>query len=149
MLKILTNNCDRETINYIPFRDLSINRLYFSISNEKTSCLTIDCRTASPAKYGTADNNFGQFCYYAQKKKDRLYNKFLAKRVSKDNKDMTFQVDSMINTIKNGDIKFYRAVDELKSMVKIDDRNNVRGQHTEQTKHVDKQDDRGQAKNGK
>ena len=31
MLKILTNNCDSETINYILSRDLSINRLYLSI----------------------------------------------------------------------------------------------------------------------
>ena len=34
ILKILTNNCDRETISYIPVRDLWINRLYFSFSNE-------------------------------------------------------------------------------------------------------------------
>ena len=51
ILKILTNNCDRDTINYIPARDLWINRLYFSLSNEsKYSCLTIDCRQAGPAK---------------------------------------------------------------------------------------------------
>ena len=34
ILKILTNNCDRETANYIPARDLWINRFYFSLSNE-------------------------------------------------------------------------------------------------------------------
>ena len=51
MLKILTNNCDRGTINYIPARDLSLNKLYFSISNgSKYSCLTIDCRYSGPAK---------------------------------------------------------------------------------------------------
>ena len=32
ILKILTNNCDRKTISYI--RDLWINRLYLSLSNE-------------------------------------------------------------------------------------------------------------------
>ena len=31
MSKILTNNCDRETIKYIPKRELWINRLYFEI----------------------------------------------------------------------------------------------------------------------
>ena len=58
MLKILTNKCDRETINYNPSRDLWINRLYFSISNEKSNCcLTIDCTNARPAKYRiNADN---------------------------------------------------------------------------------------------
>ena len=71
MLKILTNNCDRETINYIPSRDLWINRLYFSISNEqKNSGLTTDSRNSGPAKYKTKEgNDFEQFCYYAQKKK--------------------------------------------------------------------------------
>ena len=34
ILEILTNNCDRDTINYIPARDLRVNRLYFSLSNE-------------------------------------------------------------------------------------------------------------------
>ena len=64
--KILTNNCDRETINYILGRDLWINRLYMSLSNEsKCSCLTIDCRKSGPAKYrADVDSNFEQFCYY-------------------------------------------------------------------------------------
>ena len=70
ILKILTNNSDRETIKYIPSRDLWINRLYFSIANEKSySCLTIDCRKSGPVKYRTqADNTFKQCPYYAQKK---------------------------------------------------------------------------------
>ena len=64
MLKNLTNNCDRETIRCIPARDLWINRLYFSLSNEsKYSCLTIDCRKAGPAKYRiNANSNLEQFC---------------------------------------------------------------------------------------
>ena len=35
MSKILTNNCDRETIKYIPKRELWINRLCFEIANQK------------------------------------------------------------------------------------------------------------------
>ena len=35
ILEILTNNCDRDTINYIPARDLWVNRLYFSLSLER------------------------------------------------------------------------------------------------------------------
>ena len=54
MLKYLTNNCDRETIRYIPARDLWINWLYFSLSNEsKYSCLTIDSSKVGHAKYRT------------------------------------------------------------------------------------------------
>ena len=34
MSKILTNNCDRETIKYIPKRELWINRLYFEIAKK-------------------------------------------------------------------------------------------------------------------
>ena len=34
ILKILRNHCDRETINYIPARDLWINKLYMSSSSE-------------------------------------------------------------------------------------------------------------------
>ena len=29
ILKILSNSCNRETFNYIPSKDLWINRLYF------------------------------------------------------------------------------------------------------------------------
>ena len=62
ILKILINNCDKDTIDYIPARDLWINRLYFSFSNEsKYSCFTIDCRKSDPTKYRTkAGNNFEQ-----------------------------------------------------------------------------------------
>ena len=34
ILKLLTSNCDRDTINYISARDLWINKLYISLSNE-------------------------------------------------------------------------------------------------------------------
>ena len=33
--KLLTNNCDRETLKYIPKRELWINRVYFEIANRK------------------------------------------------------------------------------------------------------------------
>ena len=91
--KIFKNNCDRETINYIPARDFWINRLYFSLSNEsKNSCLTIDCKKSGPTKYRTnADSNFEQLCYYGQNRKDRLFNKFLAKRVNRNNASLIFQ----------------------------------------------------------
>ena len=57
--KPLTNNCDRETLKYIPKRELWINSLYFQIADRKDySCLTIDCGKSGPSKYRTeADNN--------------------------------------------------------------------------------------------
>ena len=80
-------------MNYIPLSDLWINRLYFSISNEhKNSCLTVDCRYSGPARYRTnADNDFEQFCYYRQKKRDRLYNKFVPRRVNTEDVEITLR----------------------------------------------------------
>ena len=62
MSKILTNNCDRETLKYIPKYELWINRLYFEIANKKDySCLTIECGKSGLSKYRTeADNNVQQ-----------------------------------------------------------------------------------------
>ena len=64
--KLLTNNCDRETLKYIPKRELWINRFYFEIANRKDySCLTIDCGKSDPSKYRTeADNNVQQTCFF-------------------------------------------------------------------------------------
>ena len=69
--KLLTNNCDRETLKYIPKRELWTNRLYFEIANRKDySCLTIDCGKSGPPKYRTeADNNVRQTCFFSQKKR--------------------------------------------------------------------------------
>ena len=59
MSRILTNNCDRETLKYVPKRELWINKLYFEIANKKDYLsLTIDWGQSGPAKYRTqADNN--------------------------------------------------------------------------------------------
>ena len=115
MLKTLINNYDRETIRYILARDLWINRLYFSLSNESK----YSCRKANPAKYRTnADSNFEQICYFSQNNKDRLFNKFLAKRVDTADNFLIFKIDSMINVTKYGETKSYKAVQELKSSAK-------------------------------
>ena len=120
MLKILTNNCDRKTIRYIPARDLWTNRFCFSLSNEsKHWWLTIDCRKANPAKYRTNTNsNLEQIFYFGQNKKDRLFSKVLAERVDRGNNSLIFQTDSVINVIKNGETKIYKAVEELESLMK-------------------------------
>ena len=123
ILKILTNNCDRKTISYI--RDLWINRLYLSLSNEsKYSCLTIDCRKSGPAKYRyDADSNLEQFFYYGQSKKDRLFNILLAKKVNQNENLLVFQIDSVINVTKIGETKIYKAVQQLKNLVSQNDGN--------------------------
>ena len=69
--KLLTNNCDRETLKYIIKRDLWINRLYFEIANRKDySCLTIHYGKSGPSKCRTeADNNVQQTCFFLSKEK--------------------------------------------------------------------------------
>ena len=123
IIKILTNNCDRKTISYI--RDLWINRLYLSLSNEsKYSCLTIDCRKSGPAKYRyDADSNLEQFFYYGQSKKDRLFNILLAKKVNQNENLLVFQIDSVINVTKIGETKIYKAVQQLRNLVSQNDGN--------------------------
>ena len=62
--KLLSNNCDRETLKYIPKRELWINRLYFEIANRKDySYLTI------PSKYRTEAYNNAQQTFFLVKRK--------------------------------------------------------------------------------
>ena len=106
--KILTNSCDRETLMYIPKRELWINRLYFEIANRKDySCLTIDCGKGGPSKYRTeADNNVRVTCFFSQKKKDRVFDRFTSHNLELDNRDsLIFKIElSDKNSIKNCDI---------------------------------------------
>ena len=69
IVKILSSFCSRYKYDYIPTRDLLINRVYFEISNSnKKCCLTIDTRDVNDlgtAKFRTqADNSGEQICYY-------------------------------------------------------------------------------------
>ena len=50
--------------------------------------------------------------------KDRLFNKFLAKRVLEYSDSLVFEIDSMINTAKNSETKIYKAIQRLQSLVK-------------------------------
>ena len=82
---ILSSFCSWYKYNYVPNRDLWINRLYFDISNStKKQCLTIDTRDVKDlgqAKFRTqANRNQEQICYYNGKKRDTSFNYFLAVR---------------------------------------------------------------------
>ena len=115
--------------------------------------MTIDCRKSGPAKYETnGDSNFEQLCYYGQNKKNRLFSKFLAKRADQNNDSLVFQIDSMINVTKNGETKIYKAVQELKYLVKQNDgkdRCSDRQQITEQSKFVNRKYFGGRIKSGR
>ena len=88
MSKILTNNCDRETIKYISKCELCISRIYFEVADKKDySCFTIDYGKSGPAKCRMeADNNLKQTCYYGQKKNiDYLVNLQLSIQITAAN----------------------------------------------------------------
>ena len=103
----------------------------------------IDCRKSGPAKYRTdAGSNFEQFCYYGQNRKDRLFNKFLAKNVAQNENLLVFQIDRVINITKNDETKIYKAVQELKNLVKQNDgneRSSDRSKTSEQSKFTDRE----------
>ena len=74
IIRILSSFASRYKHNYIPHRDLWINRLYFEISNStQKQSLTIDTRDINdlgPAKLRTqADSDTEQICYYNRNKK--------------------------------------------------------------------------------
>ena len=100
--KLLTNNCDRETLKYIPKRELWIDRLYFEIADrEDYSCLTIDCGKSSPSKYSNS-NNVRQTCFFSQNKKDKVFDRFTSHILEPDNGDsLIFKIElSDKNSIK-------------------------------------------------
>ena len=85
IIKILSSFASRYKNNYIPNRNLWINRLYYEISNSRQKqCLTIDTRDVNelgPAKRRTqADSRTEQICCCNRNKKDTCFNSFLAVR---------------------------------------------------------------------
>ena len=135
--KILTNNCDGETLKYMPKRELWINRLYFEIANRKDySCLTIDCGKSGPSKYRTeADNNVRQTCFFSQYKKDRVFDRFTSHNLEPDNTDsLIFKIElSDKNSIKERHLPYNQLLSKGNGNVQVkddnrsDDRRNFQG----------------------
>ena len=64
-------------------------------------CLTTDCGKSGPAKYRTrADGNVQQTCFFSQKKKDRLLDRFIAKDLNKGNLVFTIETTGRNYSIK-------------------------------------------------
>lgn len=81
--------------------------------------------------------------------KDRLFNNSVAKKIAKDNESICSKIDSMINTSKNGETKFYKAFEELKSVVKNNCGNNVREQLIKKSEKIDRQTGRRRKRSGR
>ena len=100
--KVLTTNCKSYTYQYIPMRELWLNRLYFKISNSnKKECLTIDCcnfNSIGPSKFRTnAEDGRRQICYYNRNKKDKSLNRFLALRKQDAGENIIFEIKNIRN----------------------------------------------------
>ena len=139
--KLLTNNCVRGTLKYIPKRELCINRLYFEIANRKDySCLTIDCGKSGPPKYRTeADNNVRQTCFFSQKKKDRVFDRFTAHNLEPGNRNsLIFKIElSDKNSIKERHLPYNQLLSKGNGNVQVkddnrsNDRRNFQGKNAE------------------
>ena len=139
--KLLSNNCDRETLKYIPKRELWINRLYFEIANRKDySCLTIDCGKSCPSKYRTeAENNVQQTWFFSQKKKDRVFDRFTLHNLEPDNRDsLIFKIElTDKNSINERQLPYNQLLSKGNSNVQVkddnrsNDRRNFQGKRSE------------------
>ena len=109
----------------------------------------IDCTKSRLAKYRTStENNLEQTCYYAQTKKDRLYNQFLARNLNENPYDLTLTIDRVTNTLEKAR--------QNPNNISNDGRNNLlkkekNGHEPDAgtTEQNDKGDDKGKAKRKK
>ena len=119
IVKILSSFCDRYKYNYVPNRDLWINRLYFDISNStKKQCLTIDTRDVNdlgPAKFWVqADSNQEQICYCNRNKRGTSFNCFLAVRKQTPTiRDITFSIMQLIDKASKNSSIYFEINDKL------------------------------------
>ena len=115
--KILTSNCKKYTYQYIPTRELWLNRIYFEISNSnEKKCLTINCHnfnSIEPSKFRTnAEDGQHQICYYNRNKRDK-FNRLLALRKQNAGKNIIFEIKNIIEETNVGNFDYYEAKNEL------------------------------------
>ena len=119
IVKILFSLCSPYKHNYVPNRDLWINRLYFDISNStKKQCLTIDTgdgNDVGPAKFRTqTDSSQEQICYYNRNERDTSFNSFLAVRKQTSTiGDITFSIVKIIDKTNKNTSIYFEINDEL------------------------------------
>ena len=86
------------------------------------------------------------FVTLTKEKKDKLFNICFAKRIDSNHLNI-FQIDSVINTSKSGEVKLFKAISELKNLTGNNGWNNNREQFSEQTQQPDNQNSRVRRKN--
>ena len=116
IIKILSSFASRYKNNYIPNRNLWINRLYYEISNSRQKqCLTIDTRDVNelgPAKLRTqADSRTEQICYC---NRNKSFNSFLAVRKETLSPfEINFSIVKVIDNTNRKNVIYSEISDEL------------------------------------
>ena len=116
--KILSSYCHRYIYEYIPHRDLWINRLYFKIWNstekEWLTIDTCDVNNLEPSKFRTgAENGHQQICYFNRNKEDKIFNRFLAARKETSADEIIFSIANVIDKSNNLEKACYKIDNEL------------------------------------
>ena len=100
----------------------------------------IDCGKNSPSKYRTeADNNVRQTCFFSQKKKDRVFDRFTSHNLEPGNRDsLIFKIElSDKNSIKEEHLPYNQLLSkgncnvQVKDDNRCDDRRNFQGKSAE------------------
>ena len=119
--KILESSCIRKTSKYIPHTSLWISRLFIELANKNDKvCLTLDCSNVNkdgPGRFRTkADNPETQFCYFNSSNDERVYNRFISKRINSEKhvKDHLFEIVEVVSKF-NKNLKF-NANNKLKEL---------------------------------
>ena len=100
--KILQANGVLQTKEYVPIRQLWLNRLFTDLANShEKNCLTIDCgyiNQNGPGRFRShAENPEKQVCYFAKPNEDKFYIIFISRQIKGDEYDnkIYFQIEKL------------------------------------------------------
>ena len=119
IIRILSSFASRYRYNYIPHKDILINRLYFEISNStQKQWLTIDTTDindlGAPKFRIQADSDTEQICYYNRNKKDTSFNYFLAvRKETASASEITFSIVKVLDKTNKRNSIYSEISDEL------------------------------------
>ena len=136
--KLLTNNCDRETLKYIPKNRKDYSSLTIGLSKYRTE----------------ADNNVRQTCFFSRKEKDRVFDRFTSHNLEPDNRDsLIYKIKlSDKNSIKGRHLPYNQLLSKGNSNIQVkddnrsNDRRNFRGKNAENEPDAKRWCDRNGAK---
>ena len=102
--------------------------------------MTIDCDKSGPSKYRKeAGNNVRQTCFFSQKKKDRVFDRFTSHNLEPDNSDSLIVKIELTgkNSIKERHLPYNRLLSKGEGNVQVkednrsNDRRNFQGKSAE------------------